>query len=77
MAADLNKSIVEEEFVKLLNNISIKEAITDRHQEKYGLELTFQWGLIPIDEIFILSGLEIEVEGYFPISYVASDHRVL
>ena len=50
---------------------------TDRHIESKGLAPIHQTSSKLIDGIFISAGLEIETRGYFPIDYIASDHRVI
>ena len=48
----------------------------DRHHLS-GLVLTYQWGKVPIDGIFISSSISITSGGYFLLGIAPSDYRAL
>ena len=69
-----NEYIVIGDFIIKLESIRIKELITSKYKDSYGIVPSYQRGLLLIDSIFISASLEIESGGYFPFGYVQSDY---
>ena len=59
------------------HDLGLKEAIIDRHHDRYGYQPTHQRGRHPIDGIFISDHLQVEAAGYLPFGESPSDHRGL
>ena len=74
---DANDHVGDESIKSAFEDIGLKEAILERHEEQHGYQATYSRGKDPIDGIFVSEQIQVEAAGYLPFGDSPSDHRGL